>query len=1312
MRDATSRLRRLQLAAGLAAGLLLPASARLEAALMVTPLTWNAIGLDSNNPAAGPKNFPVGFRVCSTVATTNVSVTFSWDTANTYVNLRPGSASGFNIAFLSAGGCSDAYFEVEVTRTAAAFDTKRRYHVTATDGSATGVSPTPRELYVERLISQNRNGVNGVTVDGVFVPPGGTMNFLVGNTYTIALSGYTATQGYNQFESFINFPNLIFQILSVSTSYSADSASGTPPCPYPCVPNPNSGLYADACGWDNDPGSPNYRSCVGGDYKAGGSSVVTTYVVKILSGAGTNQTLNTLLYDFSGSSYHYNADYPLNSWIAAISSPADSLTFAKSFSPSPIAAGGVSTVTFTITNPTASAVGGVGFTDTLPTSPGAMVVANPASATTSPGCGSPTFAPNPGDASLSFSNGTIAAGGTCTVSVKVTAPAAGIYANTATLTAGAATKTAGASLTAGNVTPPPCVPGTQLAQWQFGTTTLPPPYTSKSAQVSSATASFSGLSNVIDTTTGSPAANSWSGVGEWPQTNTGFPNPASPYFEFTLDTSQFTGVAISFSYDLEATGDWANPGNNFVYVYSSANGGAFSSLSTISASKGNWYASGTIAAAATGSSMTTFRINATGRNKTGARVLLDNVVFTGCAANLSPPSPPTISKTFGTNPVAVGGTSTLTFTLTNPNGGTALSGVAFSDVLPAGLTVGSSGPTTTCGGSLTTTAPDTISFAGGSLAAGGSCNVVVSSVTASTAGPHVNVSGYVSSTESGTNTGAGGFATATLTALAPPLIVKSFAPTSIVAGIGTSAATFQITNPNASVALTGVAFNDSFPSSPGQMVVATPATFSTTGCGSPTFSPVAGATSISFSGATIAAGGTCTVTVNVSVPAAGAYANTTFAVFSTNGGTGLPSNTANLTAASPTPSLDLRKEVSTSSSGPWTMFVVQTPGQPVYYRFTLYNSGDVTLTNLSVSDPTLAGTAVDPAACGWPASLAPGATATCVAGSPSSVAALSGSNPNTATASGSYLGTPYPSAPDSASYLGAAPGFSLLKQIATSASGPWSSAITGVAPGGSLYYRFTVVNTGAVDLTGVNVTDALVSTASCTFTDPLPVGSVTVCVVGPVAASSTPGTTTNTATAHGTTPSSIVIDTNPSSASYTVPGPDLTIAKTHSGSFSQGQAGATYSVTVTNGGTGPKTAGNTVTVNETAPAGLTVTAMNGIGWLCIQPAGPCTRSDALAAGASYDPITVTVDVSWSATSPQVNSVDVALTGQAESDTTNNSASDSTVILGVTPTPTPTPTNTPTNTPTSTPTNTPTLTPPPPTPTFTPTNTPTLTPTWT
>ena len=126
------------------------------------------------------------------------------------------------------------------------------------------------------------------------------------------------------------------------------------------------------------------------------------------------------------------------------------------------------------------------------------------------------------------------------------------------------------------------------------------------------------------------------------------------------------------------------------------------------------------------------------------------------------------------------------------------------------------------------------------------------------------------------------------------------------------------------------------------------------------------------------------------------------------------------------------------------------------------------------------------------------------------------------------------------------------------------------------------------------------------------------------------------------------------------PPPDLTIAKTHTGNFSQGQVGATYSTIVTNSGTGAKPAGTPVSVTDAPPSGLTILAMSGTGWTCTT-LPTCTRSDVLAAGASYPPITITVAVAGAAASPQVNSIAVA-TAAAESNTGNNTATDSTTIV--------------------------------------------------
>src|SRR5580658_10436750 len=122
-------------------------------------------------------------------------------------------------------------------------------------------------------------------------------------------------------------------------------------------------------------------------------------------------------------------------------------------------------------------------------------------------------------------------------------------------------------------------------------------------------------------------------------------------------------------------------------------------------------------------------------------------------------------------------------------------------------------------------------------------------------------------------------------------------------------------------------------------------------------------------------------------------------------------------------------------------------------------------------------------------------------------------------------------------------------------------------------------------------------------------------------------------------------------------GPVLTISKSHVGDFAQGDAGDTYTVTVLNtAGAGPTN--GTVTVTDTVPSGLTLDSMAGTGWTCAADSNTCTRSDVLAAGASYPAITVTVDVASEATSPQVNSVTVSGGNSASA-----TATDPTVILG-------------------------------------------------
>src|SRR5215211_3018468 len=176
-------------------GSLFPTQSSVYAAstLSIEPNTWNIIGLDSNTPATGPYRFPIGAKVCNndTVVKTNIDVTFYFDngtsstnafTGDAYINLRPGSLQTITISSIAVGDCEDAFFEVEVNKIAAAFDKTREYHIVAEQGGADEVStPQPRELYVEHLISQNRNSVTDVELDDVSIAAGGTMTLMVGN---------------------------------------------------------------------------------------------------------------------------------------------------------------------------------------------------------------------------------------------------------------------------------------------------------------------------------------------------------------------------------------------------------------------------------------------------------------------------------------------------------------------------------------------------------------------------------------------------------------------------------------------------------------------------------------------------------------------------------------------------------------------------------------------------------------------------------------------------------------------------------------------------------------------------------------------------------------------------------------------------------------------------------------------------------------------------------------------------------------------------------------------------------------------------
>jgi endonuclease G, mitochondrial len=141
-----------------------------------------------------------------------------------------------------------------------------------------------------------------------------------------------------------------------------------------------------------------------------------------------------------------------------------------------------------------------------------------------------------------------------------------------------------------------------------------------------------------------------------------------------------------------------------------------------------------------------------------------------------------------------------------------------------------------------------------------------------------------------------------------------------------------------------------------------------------------------------------------------------------------------------------------------------------------------------------------------------------------------------------------------------------------------------------------------------------------------------------------------------TTSAGTAVSTN----SFTVLGSivDLAVGKSHTGNFTQGDTADTYTITVSN--LGNVTSSGTVTVTDALPAGLTIASMSGVGWTTDPGGLTCSRSDALPAGASFPPITVTVSVATNAPAGVTNVASVSGGGDDNAD--NNTAGDPTTVL--------------------------------------------------
>jgi len=501
---------------------------------------------------------------------------------------------------------------------------------------------------------------------------------------------------------------------------------------------------------------------------------------------------------------------PASATLNVAGSPIPSIS--KSFSPGTIWAGGTSRLSIVIrNNEPNTTLTQVSLTDNLPTD---VFLVNPVSPTLT-GCGaSASLTAVSGGTSVSLNNGTIAPSSTCTIAVNVTSNIQGVYTNG--------------------------IPANSL-QTQQGLTNATAAIARLSAQeigvakrFSPSTFSAGGTTTLIITLqnpTGSP------------YTDVNFTdNLPAPLTVVSVTantcggTISTTSTSVSFAGGTIPAGSPTAPGTCTISVQVTAPGGT---------------SSGTFTNTIPAGGLTTDQ-GVGNLRPANANVIVSGTELAGI-------------KSFSPSSITAGSNSRLRIDIFAPSD-TNLTNFSVIDNLPAGVTVSNStSPTITgCGAAAVLDAPTgatTVSLTNGEILAGQRCRIDVY-VTSSTLGVHTNTITPANITNTENRVPAGNL-TSTLTVSGGSnlsiTLVKGFDPLTVFGG-ASSTMSIQLINPG-TVALTGIEFTDNMPSG---MILANPLNFSVGTCGG-TLTGVSGASSFSFSGGSLPASATCTLTLSATM---------------------------------------------------------------------------------------------------------------------------------------------------------------------------------------------------------------------------------------------------------------------------------------------------------------------------------------------------------------------------------------------------------------------------------------------------------------
>jgi uncharacterized repeat protein (TIGR01451 family) len=447
----------------------------------------------------------------------------------------------------------------------------------------------------------------------------------------------------------------------------------------------------------------------GASIPANGSCTVTATVTT--SGAGNY--INSLAAGALVTGNGINAA-PAIATLTVIAPGSVAPTLSKAFSLTTINAGGTSTLTITLSNPSTSSADTLSepLIDTLP---GGMVVSGIASASASCGVKKPTVKTISGVTTVTLPAGaSIPANGSCTVTVPVTVSGGGSYINS--LAAGALQTNNGPNTFPVIATLTVSTPSAVTLNKAFS------PPTINAGGISTITITL--------TNTGATAA----------MLTAPLTDKLPPGAVVVAESVNSTCIEPLNGFNIQRP--TRQPRLQTVAFRMPAK---ILPWFTVSASKVT-LATGTSIAA--GSSCTvTFEVTAPGAGSY-FNALAAGALQTNNGNNAAPvvatltvlPVPPTLSKSFSPANIKSGKLSTLTIKLGNPTNNTiAKLTASLTDTLPKGVVIASTpNASTTCNGPLSATAGSSVvKLEGGSIPSKGSCKVTVE-VTASIAGGHIN----------------------------------------------------------------------------------------------------------------------------------------------------------------------------------------------------------------------------------------------------------------------------------------------------------------------------------------------------------------------------------------------------------------------------------------------------------------------------------------------------------------------------------------------------------------------------------------------